>query len=198
MKVFTGGRKTERPTRICLLHLLGVGGNGEKRFPQRACLSAGDEIGLLVLEKQKGRGRSTCFLSISGLWISRSVCWSRWLGSTGDWGRWVRKATAGVLCRHRDEPRGLELEERKKASSFGLLVSLAHFAGVFPVNDCWCWRLEYLDEFQEGMLEKIIFVIHCRWVKQENETVAVFLLQSWEIQSRGEERSVWIHCQPIK
>lgn len=67
MKVFTGGRKTERPTRICLLHLLGVGGNGEKRFPQRACLSAGDEIGLLVLEKQKGRGRSTCFLSISGL-----------------------------------------------------------------------------------------------------------------------------------
>lgn len=37
-------------------------GNSEKRLSQRACFSAGDEIGLLILEKEKGRGRCTNIL----------------------------------------------------------------------------------------------------------------------------------------
>lgn len=44
----------------------------------------------------------------------------------------------------RDKAGGLDLEGRRdwRGSSVILRISLFCLADVFPVNACWCWRLE--------------------------------------------------------
>lgn len=52
----------------------------------------------------------------------------------------------------------------------------ACFAAVITGNDCWCWRLGYLDDMEEVRLEEVFLFFR---VREEREIAAVFLLESW-------------------
>ena len=73
---------------------------------------------------------------------------------------------------------GFDREEGVMKVFSWLTCFLACLAGVFPGNACWCWRLGYWGELEEGSFEEMLCSVGDR-VREKRQTSASVLLQRW-------------------